>query len=101
MKEYRQKIYGNLNISEEDWQYFAGKFEPFAIQKNVIITPLRGQENYLYYLENGLIRSFTDENGKERTLRFKFSGVFVSAYASFVTGQPSRIEQNPEENFLT
>lgn len=44
-----------------------------------------------YFCQKGLFRLyFLDENGNERTGYFYSKGEFISAYASFVKGRPSR-----------
>ena len=45
--------------------------------------------NHVYFVVEGVIRSFCQSNGKEVTRWFSFAGHFATSYFSFVYRQPS------------
>ncbi|MBO9702760.1 MAG: Crp/Fnr family transcriptional regulator [Sporocytophaga sp.] len=46
--------------------------------------------NVVAYIESGIIRSFyTTEDGEEMTYCISFQNSFMTAYSSFITGQPT------------
>lgn len=49
-------------------------------------------ENYLSFLESGIIRFFIPGIENDLTFVFAFDGWFVSAYDSFITRQPTTYE---------
>lgn len=90
MRENKSKAYPFLEIDDEDWNYFADKFEYIEYPKGTILLKEGEVENYLTFLEEGIIRTYMMANDKERTLRFTFSDTFVSGYTSFILRKPCR-----------
>jgi CRP-like cAMP-binding protein len=85
-----------LPMNPEATKEISSKFDRFELSKTKFIV----KENHIsastYFLESGLIRSYTfDDNGKEITTNIFSAPCFVNDFLSFFTQQPAR------ENYQT
>ncbi|MFD2550888.1 Crp/Fnr family transcriptional regulator [Bizionia sediminis] len=88
IKTYLEEI---ATISEADWAFFTSKLQRRVIPKKAIFLKLHAVENYISFIETGIVRLFIPkaEPEKEITFGFSFTNQFVSAYDSFLTQTPS------------
>ncbi len=88
LKKYFDQI---RPINEKDWSFFSSRLQKIEIKKKQIISKAGEIENYISFLLTGKTRLFIpkEEEEKEITFGFSFSGEFVSAYDSFLTRLPS------------
>lgn len=88
IKAYLEQI---ANISAKDWSYFTSKLERKSIPKKAVFLKLNAVEDYISFIESGVVRLFIpkEDSEKEITFGFSFKNQFVSAYDSFLTRQPS------------
>jgi len=91
MKQIREHLEKTTEIDENDWQMFSSKLKrrEFPKKTNLLIE---GQiENYLSFIEKGIIRFLIPKEDieKEITFGFCFKDEFISAYDSFLTQTPS------------
>lgn len=78
-----------IAISEQDWLAFSSKLSRRVFEKKTIILK-RGQvENYVSFIEEGVVRYFVPKEHKELTIELTFEGHLVGAYDSFLTRLPS------------
>ena len=91
MKEFKKLAYPFIEVSDEEWEFFSSHFVYSEFKKGSLLLQQGETENYLTFLEDGLTRSFFKFNEKDRTLRFTFSGNFVSSYKSFILQAPSEV----------
>ena len=91
LKKYFDEI---KHIRKEDWEYFATKIETKIFQKKENIIEAGKIENYISFIQKGKTRLFIpqEEEDKEITFGFSFSGEFISAYDSFLTRTPSQYQ---------
>ena len=91
IKAYLQQI---ANISQEDWTFFISKLQPRVIKKKAIFLKLNEVENYISFIESGVVRLYIPKENpeKEITFGFSFKDQFISAYDSFLTRKPSAYE---------
>ena len=82
IKEYLQKL---APISEKDWEVFSTKFEKQVFKKNNLIIRSGEVENYLSFIESGIVRFWIETGDNEVTFDFAFEKNFFSAYQSFLT----------------
>lgn len=85
LKEYFERIPGALNT----WGNFAEKLDQCSYDKAAFILKAGQVENFLYFLEEGIVRLWVERDEKETTFDFAFKGNFTSAYSSFLTRTPS------------
>lgn len=92
MNNLRNHIEQFVKISDEEWNFFASKFEYKEFAKKETLLRVGKVENYLSFIESGIIRFFIPGEENDLTFVFAFDGWFVSAYDSFITQQPSTYE---------
>jgi CRP-like cAMP-binding protein len=88
IKEYLNEI---ASISNADWEFFTSKLKRNIIAKKAVFLKMGEIENYISFVESGVVRLFIPckDDGKELTFGFCFKDQFVSAYDSFLTRTPS------------
>ena len=84
-----QQYLSKFSVSGSDWQMFVAKMEQVDVSKNAIVLKEGQIENYLYFIEYGVLRFYFEKEEKEITFDFAFEGNFTSAYTSFITRQPN------------
>ena len=91
IKAYLNKI---AIISDLDLSFFISKLQRRVILKKEIFLKVDEIENYISFIESGIVRLFIpNENpDKETTFGFSFKNQFISAYDSFLTLTPSTYE---------
>lgn len=72
-----------------DTDLFTSRLEQVDYDKNDIILKEGQVENYLYFVEKGMLRFYIEKAEKEITFDFAFEGNFTSGYSSFLTRKPA------------
>ena len=85
IKAYFKKM---VQISESDWEIFSSKLVKREFAKKTAILKLGMKENYLSFIEEGIIRYYIPKDADDITFEFGFAGNFISAYQYFLTKQP-------------
>jgi CRP-like cAMP-binding protein len=78
-----------IAISDHEWSEIVPYFEPAKIQKNEFIIRQGQICQYLYFINNGLLRMFYLKGGVEITRFFSCENEFASALTSFLTRKPT------------
>jgi CRP-like cAMP-binding protein len=86
IKKYFQKM---VPISEKDWEFFSSKLIKREFAKKSIILKVGHKENYLSFIEKGIVRKCIPQEFDDVTFEFAFVNNFVSAYDFFLTQEPS------------
>ena len=88
IKDYLDQI---AIISQADWDFFTSKLIRRVIPKKTVFLKLNEIENYISFIESGVVRVFIpkEDPEKEITFGFSFKDQFISAYDSFLTQKPS------------
>ena len=91
IKSYLEKI---ASISGSDWDFFISKLQRRIITKKSVFVKVNQIENYISFIESGIVRLFIPKENpeKEITFGFCFKDQFVSAYDSFLTQSPSNYQ---------
>jgi len=91
IKLYLEKI---APISSSDWDFFISKLQRRIITKKSVFVKANQIENYISFIESGIVRLFIPKENpeKEITFGFCFKDQFVSAYDSFLTQSPSNYQ---------
>ena len=76
-------------LKDEYWQIFYSKLEKREFPKKTIILKQGEVENYLSFVENGIVRHYHEKIEKDITFDITFEGYFYSAYKSFLSRKPS------------
>lgn len=89
MEQIRRHFEKNAKLTEEDWRIFSSKLIRQEFPKNHLLLRVGQTENYLSYIETGIVRSFLPKEENDLTISFTFENNFVSGYNSFITQTPS------------
>lgn len=84
-----------LRLTVEEQIFFCEHFKCHNIKKNEFTIKIGDFENYLYFIEKGILRYWTISNKnnsiKETTFWFSFPGEFANSYFSLKENIPSNI----------
>jgi CRP-like cAMP-binding protein len=100
LKEFTENIF---RLPEAEWQAFAAIWQPFSCRRKTMLTAPGETERYLYFVLEGLQRSYyIGENGEEATIVFTYPPSFSGVADSFLTQAPSLyfFETLTASNFL-
>jgi CRP-like cAMP-binding protein len=86
IKRYFERM---VNISDKDWEVFSSKLVKREFAKKSVILKIGQKENYLSFIEIGIVRKCIPQEFDDLTFEFAFAGDFVTAYDFFLTQQPS------------
>lgn len=89
MDEIRKYFEKFITISDQDWAVFSSKLVRREFPKRTVLLKVNQKENYLSYVEKGIIRFCIPKDLEDLTFGFAFAGNFVSAYDFFLTRKPS------------
>lgn len=92
-----------IGINEEEWLIFEQELsqEYYEPKTTVINAGITAQK--IYFIENGLMRTYHIQDGKEITTYFSCDNQFIATYASFLTQTPSMefLETLEESSVIT
>jgi CRP-like cAMP-binding protein len=88
MEEIRKHLDIFAGQGEGDWALFRSKLKLKSFPKKSIVLKQGQVENYLSYVQNGILRLYIPKIENDLTFGFVFPGSFVSAYDSFLTRAP-------------
>lgn len=91
IKEYLEEI---ASVNDKDWHFFSSRLSKVKIPKKTKLLKLGEIENYLSFIEKGIVRFVIPniDKEKETTFGFSFENEFICAYDSFLTRTPSLYE---------
>lgn len=89
MEQIKTLLQSFTDISEKDSNYFCSKLQKVTLQKKEIVLTKGTTENYLSFVETGILRLFIPKIENDVTFGFVFKNSFISAYDSFLTQTPS------------
>lgn len=92
MEIIRKYFESKVTVTEQDWKVFSSNLKQRSFDKNISILTQGNKEEYLSFIEQGIIRFHILSEGKDFTFAFGFQGNFVSAYDSFLTQTHSEYE---------
>lgn len=103
-KQLLQKTINHIHpLNEEDFEVFYALFKPFSAKRKEILTHIGATEKYLYFVIDGLQRMYySDEQNREATLLFSYTGNFAGVLDSMMNQKSSRFyyETLSPSNFL-
>lgn len=85
----RMNVYASF--SDEEWGTISKGFELIKFKRKEIITRQGKVEKYLYFVLDGIQRSYYHHHDKEYTLQFTYKGSFSGIPDSLIWQQPSKV----------
>ena len=89
MEIIRKYFEARVTLSDEDWTVFSAKLIQRKFSKNSILLKHGSTEQYLSFIEKGILRFNILSEDKDFTFAFGFPGSFISAYDSFLNQAPT------------
>lgn len=89
MEQIREYFKKEFILTDSDWQIFSSKISKQEFPKKTLLLRKGKTENYLSFVEKGIIRFYIPYEDNDLTFSFAFENGFVSAYDSFLTRNPS------------
>lgn len=89
MEQIRKQFEKIAVQTERDWQIFSSKLVRLEYPKKTLLLKTGQTENYLSFIEKGIIRFYIPGDQNDLTFSFAFANGFVSAYDSFLLQKPS------------
>ena len=90
LKHFRKQFEQFVLIPDKDWKTFTSKLVRREFPKKTLILKEGQTENYISFIEEGIIRFFIPKEGNELTFSFIFNDEMLSAYDSFLTRTASK-----------
>mgnify|MGYP001243344849 CR=1 FL=1 len=79
----------SVSLSDNEWELFASKLSREVVPAKAVVLEIGQVENYLSFIEKGIIRFYIPKEDNDLTFSFSFQNGFVSAYDSFLSRTPS------------
>lgn len=89
IKKYYENI---IKLETSEWEFISSHFDRKIFDKNQVITRQGETEQFLSFVETGIIRFYIPDDENELTFNFSFDKEFTCAYDSFLTQTPSEYE---------
>lgn len=78
-----------IDFSDEDWENISARLVHCELPKKSLILKQGQVENYISFIEKGIVRYYIPKDNKEITFELTFADEFIGAYDSFLTRAPS------------
>lgn len=78
----------NGKMTDQDWDFISYRLVKREYPKKHILVANGSVENYISFMESGIIRFFIRREESDLTFDFAFENSFVSAYISFIQQSP-------------
>ncbi len=78
-----------VTLSDKDWNIFSSKLSRQEFAPKAVLLEMGQTENYLSYIEKGIVRFYIPKEDNDLTFSFSFLNGFVSAYDSFLSRKSS------------
>lgn len=89
MENIKKRLTDIADISESDWEIFSSKLSRIEFPKKGIILEKGKTENFLSFIETGIVRFNIPKLDYDFTFGFAFENSFFSGYDSFIRREPS------------
>ncbi|WP_298475944.1 Crp/Fnr family transcriptional regulator [uncultured Maribacter sp.] len=89
MNELYQILNKLIGLTKEEWQDFYTKLNRKEYNAKTVIINEGSIAQNLYFIENGLLRTYHLQDGKEMNTYFACDTQFISTFSSFISQAPS------------
>jgi len=89
MQEIRKYFERTRKLPDVDWERFSSRLSRRQFGPRSVILKAGEREDYLSFIESGVVRFYLPGEERELTFSFAFAGAFMSAYDSFLSRSPS------------
>ncbi|MCH7407908.1 Crp/Fnr family transcriptional regulator [Belliella sp. DSM 111904] len=89
MEQIRKYFESTIKLTDQDWKVFSSKLVRKEFPKKHVLLNAGHVENYLSFIETGMVRFYIPKMENSLTFAFVFENNFVSGYDSFLTRKVS------------
>ncbi len=89
MDELKKFLIDLIQLTESEWDILSCKLIRKEYNANTTIIHEGRIVDSIYFIENGLLRTYYLLNGKEINTYFACDGQFITSYSSFISQTPS------------
>ena len=99
MKEYLQSFHP---VSDPILEEYLSHWKEFSLPKRQIMTAAGETERYMYFVKEGIQKSYFEKDGKQHVIAFAYAPSFSGVPESFHTQTPSRyfLETITDSHFI-
>lgn len=87
-----EHIHKHTGISDEELTDLRTYFTVEQVQKHSVTSYLGEVERRLYFIADGVLRAWFENDGEDRTVAFIYKGFWGGSFGSFLSGKPSPYE---------
>ncbi|WP_255501755.1 hypothetical protein [Olivibacter sp. SDN3] len=80
IRAYYERI---IKLQESEWEFIAAHFDRKIFAKNEIITKQGETENYLSFIETGIVRFYIPDDPSELTFNFNLTANLLVLMSRF------------------
>lgn len=80
-----------VELNDDEKNHLVDNLEVFKFKKKDLIVKEGATSKYVYFVNNGVLRSYYLKDGEEFTTQFYFQNSYCSSYSSFLTQSKGRI----------
>ncbi|WP_324585687.1 Crp/Fnr family transcriptional regulator [Agriterribacter sp.] len=88
MEQIRKYFESITALTDSDWLFFSSRLTRQEFPKRHLLLKAGQTENYLSFIEKGIVRFYIPKEENDLTFYFAFANEFVSGYDSFLTQTP-------------
>ncbi len=85
----RQAVESLTPLADGEWEAVAAAFVEQQVPRKTVLLPAGAVAREVYFVAQGCVRLYYEQNGTDRSAFFFTEGQFAGAYDSFITQQPS------------
>lgn len=91
MKEKIRAYFNQLQpLNEQEWGEMERCFTLVEFKKQQILLDEKETCNFIGFINSGIVRFYSENQGNEKITAFWFPGDFISNYRSFIANAPSQ-----------
>jgi CRP-like cAMP-binding protein len=101
-QQLRDFVSGIYPLKDTEWEAFSSIWQPFSCKRKTVLTTAGETERHLYFVLDGVQRSFYMGRNEEATIVFTYPFSFSGVADSFLTQTPSAffLETLTQSEFL-
>lgn len=92
------KLNSVFKLKDENMSLLLSKWEAVQIEKGTFLTRKNTKENYLYFINSGIVRGYIETEEKQISLGFAYQNDFTAAIDSFISGEATELQLLAESN---
>jgi len=89
VEELKETLSELIQLTDNEWEMLRGKWLKREFKAKSVIATEGSVVNNIYFIQNGLLRTYYLQDGKEINTYFACDGQFITSFSSFISQTPS------------